>query len=81
MTNAYSGSLAWTNSFARVTRHYPGRMVFGLVNLGFALALMEADMPRHERPDLAACAAHDAVVCSLCLSTDEIGDHMLSATA
>jgi purine-cytosine permease-like protein len=44
VTNAYSGSLAWTNAFTRVTRHYPGRMVFVLVNLGFALALMEADM-------------------------------------
>lgn len=44
VTNAYSGSLAWTNSFTRVTRHYPGRMIFVLVNLGFALALMEADM-------------------------------------
>ncbi|MFI1733644.1 purine-cytosine permease family protein [Streptomyces acidicola] len=44
VTNAYSGSLAWTNSFTRVTRHYPGRMIFVLVNLAFALALMEADM-------------------------------------
>ncbi|MFD5911051.1 purine-cytosine permease family protein [Streptomyces massasporeus] len=44
VTNAYSGSLAWTNSFTRVTRRYPGRMVFVLVNLGFALVLMEADM-------------------------------------
>ncbi|MFJ2829960.1 purine-cytosine permease family protein [Streptomyces sp. NPDC087263] len=44
VTNAYSGSLAWTNSFTRVTKHYPGRMLFVLVNLGFALALMEADM-------------------------------------
>ncbi|ROQ93883.1 purine-cytosine permease-like protein [Streptomyces sp. 2132.2] len=44
VTNAYSGSLAWTNSFTRVTKHYPGRMVFVLVNLAFALALMEADM-------------------------------------
>ncbi|MGW6846831.1 purine-cytosine permease family protein [Streptomyces sp. NPDC054958] len=44
VTNAYSGSLAWTNSFTRITRHYPGRMVFVLVNLAFALALMEADM-------------------------------------
>src|ERR1700754_2685253 len=31
VTNAYSGSLAWTNSFTRVTKHYPGRLVF----LGF----------------------------------------------
>ena len=44
VTNAYSGSLAWTNSFTRLTKHYPGRMVFVLVNLGFALVLMEADM-------------------------------------
>ncbi|NKI45313.1 purine-cytosine permease family protein [Streptomyces physcomitrii] len=44
VTNAYSGSLAWTNSFTRVTRRYPGRLVFVLVNLGIALTLMEADM-------------------------------------
>ncbi|WP_086670017.1 purine-cytosine permease family protein [Streptomyces albovinaceus] len=44
VTNAYSGSLAWTNSFTRVTKHYPGRMAFVLVNLAFALILMEADM-------------------------------------
>ncbi|RDD86985.1 cytosine permease [Streptomyces parvulus] len=44
VTNAYSGSLAWTNSYTRVTGSYPGRLVFVLVNLGFALALMEADM-------------------------------------
>jgi purine-cytosine permease-like protein len=44
VTNAYSGSLAWTNSFTRVTRRYPGRLVFVVVNLAFALTLMEADM-------------------------------------
>ncbi|WP_432000743.1 purine-cytosine permease family protein [Streptomyces sioyaensis] len=44
VTNAYSGSLAWTNSFTRVTKHYPGRMVFVLANLACALLLMEADM-------------------------------------
>ncbi|GAA2576982.1 purine-cytosine permease family protein [Streptomyces tubercidicus] len=216
VTNAYSGSLAWTNSFTRVTKRYPGRMVFVLVNLAFALALMEADMfsflsgilgfysncaiawvvtvatdiginkyvlklsplqpefrrgmlhavnpvgvvafvaasglsiamyfhllgdtlqpyspvaaaiiafvvtplmavvtkgryylrriddgiaeplldtdgnpsavtldchvchQPYERPDLAACVTHDAVVCSLCLSTDKVGDHVLPATA
>ncbi|MCC0100417.1 allantoin permease [Streptomyces flavotricini] len=215
VTNAYSGSLAWTNSFTRVTKHYPGRMMFVLVNLAFALAMMEADMfsflgsilgfysncaiawvvtvatdiginkyalklsplqpefrrgmlhavnpvgvvafvaasglsiamyfhllgdtlqpyspvaaaviafvvtplmavvtkgryylrrsddgiseplldadgnpsaatldchvchQSYERPDLAACVAHDAVVCSLCLSTDKVGDHILPAT-
>ncbi|GAB7030813.1 allantoin permease [Streptomyces sp. NPDC021749] len=44
VTNAYSGSLAWTNSVTRVTKRYPGRMVFVLANLAFALILMEADM-------------------------------------
>ncbi|MFD8606760.1 allantoin permease [Streptomyces sp. TSRI0445] len=44
VTNAYSGSLAWTNSFTRVTKHYPGRMIFVLINLAFAMILMEADM-------------------------------------
>jgi purine-cytosine permease-like protein len=44
VTNAYSGSLAWTNSFTRVTKHYPGRLVFLGVNLVIALVLMEANM-------------------------------------
>ncbi|CAN5464756.1 allantoin permease [soil metagenome] len=44
VTNAYSGSLAWTNSFTRVTKHYPGRLVFLAFNLLIALILMEANM-------------------------------------
>ncbi|MEJ9077620.1 MULTISPECIES: purine-cytosine permease family protein [Gordonia] len=44
VTNAYSGSLAWTNSFTRVTKTYPGRLVFVVVNLVIALVLMEANM-------------------------------------
>ncbi|MDJ0393869.1 hypothetical protein QMK17_11055 [Rhodococcus sp. G-MC3] len=44
VTNAYSGSLAWTNSYTRVTKTYPGRMVFVLFNLAIALVLMEANM-------------------------------------
>lgn len=44
VTNAYSGSLAWTNSFTRVTKHYPGRLVFLAFNLVIALILMEANM-------------------------------------
>ncbi len=44
VTNAYSGSLAWTNSFTRLTKRYPGRLVFLGVNLLIALALMEANM-------------------------------------
>ena len=44
VTNAYSGSLAWTNSFTRVTKTYPGRLVFLGFNLAVALILMEANM-------------------------------------
>src|ERR1051326_8059537 len=44
VTNAYSGSLAWTNSFTRVTRRYPGRLALPGVNLLIALILMEANM-------------------------------------
>lgn len=44
VTNAYSGSLAWTNAYTRVTKHYPGRMVFVVVNVLIALVMMEANM-------------------------------------
>ena len=30
-------------------------------------------------PDMAACETHDAHVCSLCLSTDKVADHVLKA--
>ena len=38
VTNAYSGSLAWTNSFTRVTKRYPGRLVFVIFNVSVAYA-------------------------------------------
>ncbi|WP_374111286.1 cytosine permease [Nocardia sp. JCM 34519.1] len=44
VTNAYSGSLAWTNSYTRITKTYPGRLIFLGVNLVIALILMEANM-------------------------------------
>ncbi|MXP22715.1 hypothetical protein GIY30_15340 [Gordonia sp. HNM0687] len=44
VTNAYSGSLAWTNSFTRVTKTYPGRLVFLVFNVTIAIVLMEANM-------------------------------------
>jgi hypothetical protein len=33
----------------------------------------------YERPDMMKCATHDAHVCSLCLSTDKVADHVLPA--
>ena len=32
-----------------------------------------------ERPDMLKCQTHDAHVCSLCLSTDKVADHVLPA--
>jgi hypothetical protein len=34
----------------------------------------------YERPDMTACETHSAYVCSLCLSTDKVADHVLPAT-
>ncbi|HTJ27124.1 MAG TPA: hypothetical protein VMA36_13275 [Candidatus Limnocylindria bacterium] len=41
VTNAYSGSLSWSNFFARFLHVHPGRVVWLLLNVGIALALME----------------------------------------
>lgn len=41
VTNAYAGSLAWSNFFSRVTHSHPGRVVWLLFNIGIALLLME----------------------------------------
>jgi hypothetical protein len=35
----------------------------------------------YERPDMVKCETHDAYVCSLDLSTDKVGDHVLPAHA
>lgn len=40
-TNAYAGSLAWSNFFSRVTHSHPGRVVWLVFNIIIALLLME----------------------------------------
>ena len=40
VTNAYAGSLAWSNFFARVTRSHPGRVVWLVFNVAIATLLM-----------------------------------------
>ncbi len=42
VTNAYSGSLSWSNFFSRVLHSHPGRFVWIFLNVGIALILMEA---------------------------------------
>ncbi len=44
VTNAYAGSLAWSNFFARVTHSHPGRVVWVVFNTLIALMLMELDL-------------------------------------
>ena len=44
VTNAYAGSLAWSNFFARLTHSHPGRVVWVIFNTLIALLLMELDV-------------------------------------
>jgi signal transduction histidine kinase/CheY-like chemotaxis protein len=41
VTNAYAGSLAWSNFFSRVTHSHPGRVIWLFFNVSIALLLME----------------------------------------
>lgn len=40
-TNAYCGSLSWSNFFFRILHWHPGRVVWIFLNVGISLALME----------------------------------------
>lgn len=42
VTNAYAGSIAWSNFFSRLTHAHPGRIVWLVFNVAIALILMEA---------------------------------------
>ncbi len=44
VTNAYAGSLAWSNFFARITHSHPGRVVWMVFNTLIALLLMELEV-------------------------------------
>ena len=41
VTNAYAGSIAWSNFFSRLTHSHPGRVVWLVFNVSIALLLME----------------------------------------
>ncbi|TPE55365.1 response regulator [Maribrevibacterium harenarium] len=41
LTNAYAGSIAWSNFFSRLTHSHPGRVVWLVFNVTIALLLME----------------------------------------
>src|SRR4029078_2542679 len=44
VTNAYAGSLAWSNFFSRLTHSHPGRVVCVVFNPLIALVLMEMNV-------------------------------------
>nr|WP_255631964.1 ATP-binding protein [Rhodoferax sp. U2-2l] len=44
VTNAYAGSLAWSNFFSRLTHSHPGRVVWVVFNTFIAFVLMEMDV-------------------------------------
>jgi purine-cytosine permease-like protein len=44
VTNAYSGSLSWSNFFSRIFHAHPGRVVYIFFNVGISLTLMELNM-------------------------------------
>ncbi|MBA3774217.1 MAG: response regulator [Ramlibacter sp.] len=44
VTNAYAGSLAWSNFFSRVTHSHPGRVVWVIFNTVIAFMLMEMNV-------------------------------------
>jgi len=46
VTNAYAGSIAWSNFFSRLTHDHPGRVVWLVFNVGIALILMELGIYR-----------------------------------
>jgi signal transduction histidine kinase/CheY-like chemotaxis protein len=44
VTNAYAGSIAWSNFFSRLTHHHPGRIVWLIFNVIIALLLMQMNI-------------------------------------
>ncbi|MBX3609146.1 MAG: response regulator [Hydrogenophaga sp.] len=44
VTNAYAGSLAWSNFFSRLTHSHPGRVVWVVFNTFIAFMLMEMNV-------------------------------------
>ncbi|MDI9243834.1 ATP-binding protein [Marinobacter sp. CHS3-4] len=46
VTNAYAGSIAWSNFFSRLTHSHPGRVVWLVFNVAIALLVMELGVYR-----------------------------------
>nr|WP_295742239.1 ATP-binding protein [uncultured Acidocella sp.] len=72
VTNAYAGSIAWSNFFSRLTHRHPGRVIWLVFNAAIGLLLMELDIYRSIAPILAfysvlACGWIGAIFADLLL--------------
>jgi signal transduction histidine kinase/purine-cytosine permease-like protein/CheY-like chemotaxis protein len=72
VTNAYAGSIAWSNFFSRLTHRHPGRVVWLVFNVAIALLLMELGIYRAIEPililySILACAWIGAICADLVL--------------
>ena len=72
VTNAYAGSIAWSNFFSRLTHRHPGRVVWLVFNVAIALLLMELGIYRAIEPilifySILACAWVGAICADLVL--------------
>lgn len=69
VTNAYAGSIAWSNFFSRLTHSHPGRVVWLVFNVLLALLLMELGIYKALESVLSVFALV-AVSWLCCLSAD-----------
>ena len=73
VTNAYAGSIAWSNFFSRLTHAHPGRIVWLFFNVAIAVLLMEAGIYKTLEHTLGlysvvAVAWVGAMVADLCIN-------------
>ncbi|MFT7222743.1 MAG: purine-cytosine permease-like protein [Cellvibrionaceae bacterium] len=66
VTNAYAGSIAWSNFFSRLTHNHPGRVVWLVFNVIIAMILMEIGVCQAFEKTLGAYA----IVAVSCLVAD-----------
>ena len=73
VTNAYAGSIAWSNFFSRLTHAHPGRIVWVFFNVAISLLLMQAGIFKTLEHTLGlysvvAVAWLGAIVADLCIN-------------
>jgi signal transduction histidine kinase/purine-cytosine permease-like protein/DNA-binding NarL/FixJ family response regulator len=69
VTNAYAGSLAWSNFFSRLTHSHPGRVVWVVFNTLIAFMLMEMNV-FHALGDVLGLYANIAIAWMMAVVAD-----------